>query len=178
MLSLIEWHGCLDHTNTWKLKTLLTHKSIRLNIGDKSVIDYEVLLRANFVKEGFWSCDGDWSTRALKLIHWDVWSYSEGLSGDYSMIFTWVDDALECVWIYPIKDQADMWICFKDFLFGSEQSTGIKLRRLWSDNGGGIHFTKIIWELSSIKGYSTWHGSISFTRDEWSSWEMELKSEA
>ena len=57
-------------------------------------------------------------------------------SGGYLYFLTFIDDATRHTWVYPLKEQSNVFLCFKEFLHLSENLSGHKLITLRTNSGG------------------------------------------
>ncbi|KAE8676976.1 Vesicle-associated protein 4-1 [Hibiscus syriacus] len=73
----------------------------------------------------------------LELIHTDVWGPSPvpSLAGSLHYV-TFIDDSTRKVWVYFLKKKSEVLDTFRKWKAMVENETGLKVKRLRSDNGG------------------------------------------
>jgi hypothetical protein len=73
----------------------------------------------------------------LELVHTDVWGPAAVSSiGGKSYFVTFIDDHSRKVWVYFLKQKSEVYEVFKKWKAMVENETGLKIKKLRSDNGG------------------------------------------
>ncbi|KAL5799969.1 hypothetical protein ACOSQ3_033067 [Xanthoceras sorbifolium] len=72
----------------------------------------------------------------LEFVHTDVWGPSpvSSLSGSLYYV-TFIDDSTRKVWVYFLKKKSEVFDTFRKWKAMVENDTGLKIKRLRSDNG-------------------------------------------
>ncbi len=73
----------------------------------------------------------------LELVHTDVWGPASVSSiGGKQYFVTFIDDHSRKVWVYFLRHKSDVFEAFKKWKAMVENETGLKIKKLRSDNGG------------------------------------------
>jgi len=73
----------------------------------------------------------------LELVHTDVWGLvSVSSIGGKQYFVTFIDDHSRKVWVYFLRHKSDVFEAFKKWKAMVENETGLKIKKLRSDNGG------------------------------------------
>ncbi|KAK0585008.1 hypothetical protein LWI29_022138 [Acer saccharum] len=73
----------------------------------------------------------------LELVHTDVWGpASVSSTGGKQYFVTFIDDHSRKVWVYFLKHKSEVFDAFKRWKARVENETGLKIKKLHSDNGG------------------------------------------
>ena len=76
-------------------------------------------------------------TEKLELVHTDVWGPTLVSSPAGSLYYvTFIDDSTRNVWVYFLKKKSEVFDTFRKWKAMVENKTGLKIKRLRSDNGG------------------------------------------
>ncbi|CAO2827530.1 unnamed protein product [Amaranthus hypochondriacus] len=79
----------------------------------------------------------------LELVHSDVWGPTTTQSiGGKQYFVTFIDDHSRKVWVYFLKYKSEVFEAFRIWKARVENETGLKIKRLRSDNGGEYEDTK------------------------------------
>jgi hypothetical protein len=79
----------------------------------------------------------------LELVHTDVWGPAAVSSiGGKSYFVTFIDDHSRKVWVYFLKQKSEVYEVFKKWKAMVENETGLKIKKLRSDNGGEYEDTR------------------------------------
>ncbi|KAK2378762.1 putative mitochondrial protein [Trifolium repens] len=79
----------------------------------------------------------------LELVHSDVWGPTTVSSiGGKNYFVTFIDDHSRKVWIYFLKHKSEVFDAFKKWKAMVENETGLKIKKLRTDNGGEYEDTK------------------------------------
>ena len=88
---------------------------------------------ASFPKDGSVRAE-----RRLQLIHSDVCGPVQTSSfGNHRYFVTFIDDYSRHAWVYPLKAESEVFLCFKQFVVMAENASTCKVGTLRSDRGGG-----------------------------------------
>ena len=72
----------------------------------------------------------------LELVHTDVWGPSPVSSLAGSLYVTFIDDSTRKLWVYFLKKKSEVFDTFRKWKVMVENETGLKIKRVRSDNGG------------------------------------------
>ncbi|KAK1560861.1 hypothetical protein Q3G72_031677 [Acer saccharum] len=73
----------------------------------------------------------------LELVHTDVWGpASVSSTGGKQYFVTFINDHSRKVWVYFLKHKSEVFDAFKRWKARVENETGLKIKKLHSDNGG------------------------------------------
>ena len=130
------WHQRLGHMSEKGMKTLLSKgklpqlKSVDVSPCEDCIFGKQK--KVSFVKTGKTP-----KAEKLELVHTDVWGPSpvQSLSGSLYYV-TFIDDSTRKVWIYFLKKKSEVFDIFRKWKAMVENETGLKVKRLRSDNGG------------------------------------------
>jgi nicotinamide mononucleotide adenylyltransferase len=93
----------------------------------------------------------------LELVHTDVWGPAAVSSiGGKSYFVTFIDDHSRKVWVYFLKQKSEVYEVFKKWKAMVENETGLKIKKLRSDNGGEYEDTGF--KGSVLRMGSVWNG--------------------
>ncbi|BBG97487.1 transposable element gene [Prunus dulcis] len=79
----------------------------------------------------------------LELVHSDVWGPTtiSSIGGKHYFV-TFIDDHSRKVWVYFLKHKSEVFEAFKRWKAMVENETGLKIKRLRTDNGGEYEDTR------------------------------------
>ena len=85
--------------------------------------------RSSFIKDGLVR-----ATRKLQFVHSDDCGPMQTHSlGNYLYFVTFIDDFSRHAWVYPLKDESKVFLCFKQFLTLAENLSVCKMGTVRSD---------------------------------------------
>ncbi|KAE8683538.1 hypothetical protein F3Y22_tig00111200pilonHSYRG00002 [Hibiscus syriacus] len=130
------WHQRLGHMSEKGMKTLLS----KGKLPDLKNIDVRLCKDCIFGKQkkvSFAKIGKTPKAEKLELVHTDVWGPSPvpSLAGSLYYV-TFIDDSTRKVWVYFLKKKSKVFDTFKKWNAMVENETGLKVKRLRSDNGG------------------------------------------
>ncbi|KAL5837333.1 hypothetical protein ACOSQ3_014502 [Xanthoceras sorbifolium] len=130
------WHQRLGHMSEKGMKTLLS----KGKLPDLKAVDVGLCEDCIFGKQkkvSFAKIGKIPKAEKLELIHTDVWGPSpvSSLSGSLYYV-TFIDDSTRKVWVYFLKKKSEVFDTFRKWKAMVENETGLKIKRLRSDNGG------------------------------------------
>jgi len=77
------------------------------------------------------------SNQPLDIIYTDVWGPSKTVSSEgYRYYVIFIDHFTKYIWLYPMKNKSDTFEIFKQFKTIVENYFKLKIRAIYSDNGG------------------------------------------
>ncbi|KAE8661431.1 putative WRKY transcription factor 4 [Hibiscus syriacus] len=130
------WHQRLSHMSEKRMKTLLSKgklsdlKNINVELCEDCIFGKQK--KVNFAKIGKTP-----KAQKLELVHTDVWGPSPVPSLVGSLYYvTFIDDSTRKVWVYFLKKKSEVFDTFRKWKAMVENETGLKVKRLRSDNGG------------------------------------------
>ena len=111
-------------------------KSTKIDFCESCVLGKQ--RRVSFVKTG-----REPVKQKLELVHTDVWGPTSvsSISGR-QYFFTFIDDHSRKVWVYFLKHKSEVFDTFKKWKAMVETETGLKVKKLHSDNGGEYENTE------------------------------------
>ncbi|KAL5823817.1 hypothetical protein ACOSQ4_021717 [Xanthoceras sorbifolium] len=130
------WHQRLGHMSEKGMKTLLSKGKLpdlkAVNVGLCEDCIFGKQKKVSFAKIGKIP-----KAEKLELVHTDVWGPSpvSSLSGSLYYV-TFIDDSTRKVWVYFLKKKSEVFDTFRKWKAMVENETGLKIKRLRSDNGG------------------------------------------
>lgn len=130
------WHQRLGHMSEKGMKTLLSKgklpdlKSVDVGLCEDCIFGKQK--KVSFAKIGKTP-----KAEKLELVHTDVWGPSpvQSLAGSLYYV-TFIDDSTRKVWVYFLKKKSEVFDTFRKWKAMVENETGLKVKRLRSDNGG------------------------------------------
>ena len=130
------WHQRLGHMSEKGMKTLLSNgklpdlKSVDVGLCEDCIFGKQK--KVSFAKIGKTP-----KAEKLELVHTDVWGPSpvQSLAGSLYYV-TFIDDCTRKVWVYFLKKKSEVFDTFRRWKAMIENETGLKVKRLRSDNGG------------------------------------------
>ncbi|KAL5754948.1 hypothetical protein ACOSP7_023168 [Xanthoceras sorbifolium] len=130
------WHQRLGHMSEKGMKTLLS----KGKLPDLKAVDVGLCEDCIFGKQkkvSFAKIGKIPKAEKLELVHTDVWGPSpvSSLSGSLYYV-TFIDDSTRKVWVYFLKKKLEVFDTFRKWKAMVENETGLKIKRLRSDNGG------------------------------------------
>ncbi|KAL5757477.1 hypothetical protein ACOSP7_020088 [Xanthoceras sorbifolium] len=130
------WHQRLGHMSEKGMKTLLS----KGKLPDLKAVDVGLCKDCIFGKQkkvSFAKIGKIPKAEKLELVHTDVWGPSpvSSLSGSLYYV-TFIDDSTRKVWVYFLKKKSEVFDTFRKWKAMVENETGLKIKRLRSDNGG------------------------------------------
>ncbi|KAL5764004.1 hypothetical protein ACOSQ2_016598 [Xanthoceras sorbifolium] len=130
------WHQRLGHMSEKGMKTLLS----KGKLPDLKAVDVGLCEDCIFGKQkkvSFAKIGKIPKAEKLELVHTDVWGPSpvSSLSGSLYYV-TFIDDSTRKVWVYFLKKKSEVFDTFRKWKAMVENETGLKIKRLRSDNGG------------------------------------------
>ncbi|KAL5806884.1 hypothetical protein ACOSQ4_029617 [Xanthoceras sorbifolium] len=130
------WHQRLGHMSEKGMKTLLS----KGKLPDLKAVDVGLCEDCIFGKQkkvSFAKIGKIPKAEKLELVHTDVWGpYPvSSLSGSLYYV-TFIDDSTRKVWVYFLKKKSEVFDTFRKWKAMVENETGLKIKRLRSDNGG------------------------------------------
>ena len=138
MTHVTNWHRRFGHLSLTSLRTLLKGNLVDdFHFGDSEELELcEPCLEGKHRRKPFKESTSR-SRAPLELVHSDVCGKMESrsLSGCEYMV-TFIDDYTRYTWTYPIRRKSDVFGKFIEWKAMVEKSTGQKLKKLRTDNGG------------------------------------------
>ncbi|KAE8720675.1 V-type proton ATPase subunit G3 [Hibiscus syriacus] len=130
------WHQRLGHMSKKRMKTLFS-KGKLLDLKNVDVGLCEDCIFGKQKKVSFAKIGKTPKAEKLKLVHIDVWGPSPvpSLAGSLYYV-TFIDDSTRKVWVYFLKKKSKVFDTFRKWKAMVENETGLKVKRLRSDNGG------------------------------------------
>ncbi|KAL5837106.1 hypothetical protein ACOSQ3_014275 [Xanthoceras sorbifolium] len=130
------WHQRLGHMSEKGMKTLLS----KGKLPDLKAVDVGLCEDCIFGKQkkvSFAKIGKIPKAEKLELVHTDVLGPSpvSSLSGSLYYV-TFIDDSTRKVWVYFLKKKSEVFDTFRKWKAMVENETGLKIKRLRSDNGG------------------------------------------
>ena len=133
------WHARLGHVNMEKLKVMVQKKLVNGLPNLANFNQKEICEGCQFGKSHRLPFDKSIirSRTPLECIHGDLFgpTRTPSLSGFRFMLIL-VDDFTRFTWVYFVKQKSDVLSRFQEFKEMVEGETGMKIRRLRTDNGG------------------------------------------
>ena len=130
------WHQRLGHMSEKGMKTLL----LKGKLPDLKNVDVGLCEDCIFGKQkkvSFTNIGKTPKAERLELVHTDVWGPSpvSSLAGS-SYYVTFIDDSTRKLWVYFLKKKSEVFDTFRKWKAMVENETGLKIKRVRSDNGG------------------------------------------
>ena len=130
------WHQRLGHMSEKGMKTLLS----KGKLPDLKNIDVGLCEDCIFGKQkkvSFTKIGKTPKAERLELVHTDVWGPSpvSSLAGSLYYV-TFIDDSTRKLWVYFLKTKSEVFDTFRKWKAMAENETGLKIKRVRSDNGG------------------------------------------
>ena len=130
------WHQRLGHMSEKGMKTLLS----KGKLPDLKNVDVGLCEDCIFGKQkkvSFTKIDKTPKAERLELVHTDVWGPSpvSSLAGSLYYV-TFIDDSTRKLWVYFLKKKSEVFDTFRKWKAMVENETGLKIKRVRSDNGG------------------------------------------
>ncbi|KAE8705011.1 Cytochrome P450 84A1 [Hibiscus syriacus] len=130
------WHQRLGHMSEKGMKTLLSKgklpdlKNVDVGLCEDCIFGKQK--KVSFAKIGKTP-----KAEMLELVHTDVWGPSPvpSLAGSLYYV-TFIDDSTRKVWVYFLNKKSEVFDTFRKWKAMVENETGMKVKRLRSDNGG------------------------------------------
>ena len=136
----VLWHHRYGHLGYDNLKLLCSKSMVNgmtLNTQEQIVRECEGCAVGKQNRQPFPKKSTHHSTEPLELIHSDVCGPMNIASVGGSRYFvTFIDDYSRYTAVYMMKNKSEVFQKFKEFVALSENSTGKRVKRLRSDNGG------------------------------------------
>jgi hypothetical protein len=130
------WHQRLGHMSEKGLKVMHSLgklpklKSVNIDFCENCIFGKQK--RVSFKTGG-----RTLRNKKLELVHTDVWGPAAVSSiGEKSYFVTFIDDHSRKVWVYFLKQKSEVYEVFKKWKAMVENETGLKIKKLRSDNGG------------------------------------------
>ncbi len=130
------WHQKFGHMSSQGLKCLQSRGKLP---GLKSVeVDFcESCIFGKQKRVSFKKARRAPAKEKLELVHTDVWGLASVSSiGGKQYFVTFIDDHSRKVWVYFLRHKSDVFEAFKKWKAMVENETGLKIKKLRSDNGG------------------------------------------
>jgi hypothetical protein len=130
------WHQRLGHMSEKGLKVM--HSLGKLPKLQSVNIDFcENCIFGKQKRVSFKTGGRTLRNEKLELVHTDVWGPAAVSSiGGKSYFVTFIDDHSRKVWVYFLKQKSEVYEVFKKWKAMVENETGLKIKKLRSDNGG------------------------------------------
>ena len=130
------WHQRLGHMSEKGMKTLLS----KGKLPDLKNVDVGLCEDCIFGKQkkvSFTKIGKTPKAERLELVHTDVWGPSpvSSLAGSLYYV-TFIDDSTRKLWVYFLKKKSEVFDTFRKWKAMVENETGLKIKRVRSDNGG------------------------------------------
>ena len=130
------WHQRLGHMSEKGMKTLLS----KGKLPDLKNVDVGLCEDCIFGKQkqvSFTKISKTPKAERLELVHTDVWGPSpvSSLAGSLYYV-TFIDDSIRKLWVYFLKKKSEVFDTFRKWKAMVENETGLKIKRVRSDNGG------------------------------------------
>ena len=130
------WHQRLGHMSEKGMKTLLS----KGKLPDLKNVDVGLCEDCIFGKQkkvSFTKIGKTPKAERLELVHTDVWGPSpvSSLAGSLYYV-TFIDDSTRKLWVYFLKKKSKVFDTFRKWKAMVENETGLKIKRVRSDNGG------------------------------------------
>ncbi|KAE8657593.1 ABC transporter B family member 6 [Hibiscus syriacus] len=130
------WHQRLDYMSEKWMKMLLS----KGKLSDLKNVDVGLCEDCIFGKQqkvSFAKIGKTLKAKKLELVHTDVWGLSPvpSLAGSLYYV-TFINDSMRNVWVYFLKKKSEVFDTFRKWKAMVENETGLKVKRLRSDNGG------------------------------------------
>ena len=130
------WHQRLGHMSEKGMKTLLS----KGKLPDLKNVDIGLCEDCIFGKQkkvSFTKISKTPKAERLELVHTDVWGPSpvSSLAGSLYYV-TFIDDSTRKLWVYFLKKKSEVFDTFRKWKAMVENETGLKIKRVRSDNGG------------------------------------------
>ena len=130
------WHQRLGHMSEKGMKTLLSKgklpdlKNVDVGLCEDCIFGKQK--KVSFTKSGKTP-----KAERLELVHTDVWGPSpvSSLAGSLYYV-TFIDDSTRKLWVYFLKKKSEVFDTFRKWKAMVENETGLKIKRVRSDNGG------------------------------------------
>ncbi|KAE8675966.1 hypothetical protein F3Y22_tig00111640pilonHSYRG00200 [Hibiscus syriacus] len=130
------WHQRLGHMSEKGMKTLLSNgefpdlKNVDIGLCEDCIFGKQK--KVSFAKIGKTP-----KAEKLELVHTDVWGPSPvpSLAGSLYYV-TFIDDSTRKVLVYFLKKKSEVFDTFRKWKVMVENETGLKVKRMRSDNGG------------------------------------------
>ena len=130
------WHQRLGHMSEKGMKTLLSKgklpdlKNVDVGLCEDCIFGKQK--KVSFTKSGKTP-----KAERLELVHTDVWGPSpvSSLAGSLYYV-TFIDDSTRKLWVYFLKKKSKVFDTFRKWKAMVENETGLKIKRVRSDNGG------------------------------------------
>ena len=130
------WHQRLGHMSDKGLKIMHSKgklpdlQSVDTDLCESCIFGKQK--RVSFIKSG-----RPPKQEKLELVHTDVWGPATVSSiGGKSYFVTFIDDHSRKVWVYFLRYKSEVFEVFKKWKVMVENETGLKIKKLRSDNGG------------------------------------------
>ncbi|KAE8664704.1 hypothetical protein F3Y22_tig00112738pilonHSYRG00095 [Hibiscus syriacus] len=130
------WYQRLGHMSEKGIKTLFSKGKLpdlnNIYIGLCKDCIFGKQKKVSFAKIGKTP-----KAEKLELVHTDVWGPSPvpSLAGSLYYV-TFIDDSIRKVWVYFLKKKSEAFDTFRKWKAMVKNETGLKVKRLRSDNGG------------------------------------------
>ena len=130
------WHQRLGHMSEKGMKILLS----KGKLPDLKNVDVGLCEDCIFGKQkkvSFTKISKTPKAERLELVHTDVWGPSpvSSLAGSLYYV-TFIDDSTRKLWVYFLKKKSEVFDTFRKWKAMVENETGLKIKRVRSDNGG------------------------------------------
>ncbi|XP_014218647.1 uncharacterized protein LOC106646934 [Copidosoma floridanum] len=133
-LDIDLWHQRLGHINHEYLNILKNRSATGINFQTKQLKFCEACVQGKTVKLPFHSVETK-SKQNLELIHSDVCQVPDILRVGFKYFITFVDDYSRQLFVYFLKNKAEVPEITKRFILFTENQSGLKLKILRTDNG-------------------------------------------
>ena len=134
------WHQRLGHISEKGLKVM--HKKGKLEGLQSTNIDLcESCIYGKQKRVSFNTGGRTPKQEKLELVHTDVWGPAPVSSiGGKSYFVTFIDDHSRKVWVYFLRQKSEVFEVFKKWKAMVENETGLRIKKLRSDNGGEYEY--------------------------------------
>ena len=130
------WHQRLGHMSEKGMKTLLSKGKLP-DLKNVDVGLCEDFIFGKQKKVGFTKISKTPKAERLELVHTDVWGPSPVSSLVGSLYYvTFIDDSTRKLWVYFLKKKSEVFDTFRKWKAMVENETGLKIKRMRSNNGG------------------------------------------
>jgi len=137
--SLKLWHERLGHVNVAGVKRMIKNKDVD-GLECTSMVVKDICEPCVYGKAAMTpipSAGGVYVTRRLQLVHSELWGpMSEPSRGGALYFGMFTDDFSRWTDVVFLHKKSDLFAEYKKWLTKAQLHTGIKIKVLWSDNGG------------------------------------------
>lgn len=131
------WHSRLGHVNERSLNKMISEKFIQgMKAKNYMLDDCSVCKMSKFTRVSYPVLERIRSKAPLDLIHSDLWGPAKCESiGGSKYFITFIDDFTRRAEIQFLRKKDEAFDAFKRFVVRAERQTGLKIRRIRTDNG-------------------------------------------